>query len=145
MSKEIIRNLPTQNSSDKVWMTWYDALEKQFGKQKANALFSANWDAKNGDGSVANTTDLRSHMEKKGLDISGGFFGEAKDRAYDVADFFGDYFTVGKWVGIGLLTVIGVSVGALVFQLATKSSVRREAVNIGSAVATRGLSTVGKK
>ena len=144
MSKELIRNLPNQNSIDKVWITWYDALKKQFGKQKANALFSANWDAKNGNGSVANTTDLRRYMEKNGLDISGGFFGEAKDRAYDVADFVGDYFTVGKWLGIGLLAVVGVSIGALVFQLATRSSVRREAVDIGSAVATRGLSNVGK-
>lgn len=145
MSKEAIRNLPNQNSSDNVWIAWYDALKKHFGKKKANALFSENWSAKGGNSSSANTTNLRSYMEKNGLEISGGFFGEAKDKAFDVADFFGDYFTAGKWIAIGLISIVAVSAGAFVFQLATKSSVRREAVDIGSAIATRGLSQAVKK
>lgn len=145
MSKDAIRNLPNLNSSDNVWITWHTALKKHFGRKKANALFSANWDAKGGNSSSANTSTLRSYMKKNGVEISGGFFGESKDKAIDIANFFGDYLTAGKWIAIGLVSIIAVSAGVFVFQLATKSSVRREAVDIGSAVATRGVSQIGKK
>lgn len=145
MSREQIRKIPTQNSIDITWISWYDSLKKQFGRRKANALFSANWDSKNGNSSDANTTTLRNHMSDNGVEISGGFFGEAKDRIFGVADFFGDYFTIGKYIGLGLAGVVAISIGAFVFQIATKSSVRKEAVNIGSAIATRGASTGGKR
>jgi len=139
MAYENIKQVPTNSSSDKVWMTWYDDLKKTLGKKKANSLFSSNWDAQDGDGSNANSSDLRGHLKKNGIDISGGVLGEAKDKLFSVADFFGDYITVGKWLGLGLGTVVVVSVGALVFQIATKSSVRKEAVGIGKTIATRGV------
>lgn len=145
MSREQIINIPTQNSSDKNWISWYDSLKKHFGRKKANALFSANWDSKKGDSSDANTTTLRNYMSDNGVEISGGFFGEAKDKAFDVANFFGDYFTIGKYIGVGLAGVVALSIGAFVFQLATRSSVRKEAVDIGTAIGTRGMSKIGKK
>ena len=139
MAYENIKAVPIQNSSDLLWITWYDDLKKTFGKKKANALFASNWDSQNGDGSNANTTDLRAHLKDNGLDISGGVLGEAKDKIFGVSDYFGDYFTVAKWFGIGLGGIIVVSVGALVFQLATSSKVRKEAISIGKTVATKGI------
>jgi hypothetical protein len=139
MAYENIKAIPTKSSSDLVWITWYDNLKKTFGKKKANSLFSSNWDSQQASNSSANTSDLRAHLKNNDIDISGGVLGEAKDRVFGFTDSFGDIFTVAKWLGIGLAGVIVVSVGALVFQLATKSSVRREAVSIGKTVATRGV------
>lgn len=139
MAYDIIRNIPTNSSDDKVWLSWYSELKKVFGKKKAKALFSQNWDAQLGQGSIANTTNLRAELEKDGIDISGGFFGETLDKTIDVGNFFGDYFTVGKYLGMGLAGIVVFSVGALVFQIATNSKVRKEAISMGTTVASRGL------
>lgn len=137
-----IRNIPQSNSSDKVWINWHKSLKSTFGKTKANELFALNWQAKQGDNSDANTNNLREEMKKNGLDISGGFFGEIKDSALDVGDWFGDYLSIGKWLGIGLVAVVVVSAGAVVWQIATSSGFRKDVVKTGSAVATRGISEI---
>jgi len=137
-----IRNIPQSTSSDKVWITWYKALKSTFGKGKANELFAMNWDSKNGDNSSANTTELRTLLSENGMEISGGLFGESKDALLNVGDFIGDYFTIGKWLGIGLVSVVVVSVGAIVWQVATSSDFRKDVVRTGSAVATRGLTEI---
>jgi len=123
-----------------VWISWYDALRKQFGKKKANALFTANWDAQNGFNSNANTSDLRSHLENKGgIEISGGVLGETKDKLLDVGNFFGDYFTVGKYLGIGLAVIVVGGVGLFIYNLAKDPE---KAVRVGTAIATKGKSEV---
>ena len=138
MSRERIINLPKNNSSDTVWITWYDALKSKFGRKKANSLFTANWDAQDGSNSDANTTTLRQHLEKKGkLEINTGFAGEFKDKAFDLANFFGDSFSVAKYFGIGLGVIVVGGLGLLVYNLAKDPD---KAVRIGSAVATRGMS-----
>lgn len=138
MSKQLIRNIPTRNQSDVVWIAWYDALRKQFGRKKANALYSANWDAQNGSNSDANTRDLREHLKNKGkLEISGGFTGELKDKVFDVGNFFGDYLTVGKYLGIALGVIVVGGLGLFIYNIARKPET---AVRVGSAIATRGMS-----
>lgn len=138
MSRETIINIPKNNSSDNVWITWYDALKSKFGRKKANSLFTANWDAQDGSNSDANTTTLRQHLEKEGkLNIQGSFAGEIKDKAFDVANFFGDYFTVGKYLGLGLGVIVVGGLGLFVYNIARKPE---SAVRIGTAVATRGMS-----
>ena len=137
MSREIIRNLPSANSSDLVWMGWYDALKKQFGKKKANGLFASAWDSQLANGSNANTTTLRQH-----LDISGGFWGEAKDKAFDAGNFLGDYLVMGKYLGIGIGVIVVGGLGLLVYNVARNPE---KAVRVGSAIATRGMSEAGKK
>ena len=138
MSRERIINIPRNNSSDSVWITWYNALKSKFGRKKANSLFTANWDAQNGSGSDANTTTLRQHLEKEGkLEINTGFAGEIKDKVFDVGNFFGDYITVGKYLGLGLGVILVGGVGLFIYNLAKDPD---NAVRIGSAVATRGMS-----
>jgi len=138
MSRERIINIPRNNSIDNVWITWYDALKSKFGRKKANSLFSANWDAQNGSGSDANTTTLRQHLQKEGkLDIKGSVAGEIKDKFFDVGNFLGDYITVGKYLGLGLGVILVGGVGLFVYNLAKDPD---NAVRIGTAVATRGMS-----
>lgn len=138
MSRETIINVPKNNSSENVWITWYDALKNKFGRKKANSLFTANWDAQSGSGSDANTTTLRQHLKKEGkLDLKGSFAGEIKDKVFDVGNFLGDYITVGKYLGIGLGVVVLGGLGLFVYNLAKDPD---KAVRIGTAVATRGMS-----
>ena len=138
MSRERIINIPRNNSIDNVWITWYDALKSKFGRKKANSLFSANWDAQNGSGSDANTTTLRQHLQKVcKLDIKGSVAGEIKDKFFDVGNFLGDYITVGKYLGLGLGVILVGGVGLFVYNLAKDPD---NAVRIGTAVATRGMS-----
>jgi hypothetical protein len=138
MSREIIRTLPTASSNDLVWMAWYDALKKQFGKKKANGLFTSAWDSQLATGGDANTTTLRQHLNKEGgIDISGGFWGEVKDKYFDVGNFFGDYLVMGKYLGIGLGVIVVGGLGLLVYNLAKDPE---KAVRVGSAIATRGMS-----
>lgn len=138
MSRERIINIPKNNSSDVVWITWYDALKNKFGRKKANSLFTANWDAQGGSGSDANTRDLREHLKKEGkLEISGGFTGEVKDKIFDVGNWIGDTLVVGKYVGYALGVIVIGGIGLFVYNLAKDPE---KAVKVGSAIATRGMS-----
>ena len=61
-----------------------------------------------------------------------------------IGNYFGDFFTVGKWLGIGLASVLAISVAGLIFQIAFNSKTRGQAIRVGSAVATRGATEIGK-
>lgn len=140
MSFTSIQNIPTRNNSDQVWINWYKQLRSALGSKKANDIFSRAWSSQNAGDSDVNTTFLREEMEKYGIDISGGFLGESLDFGRQVKGYFGDIFTVGKYGTILLYGVVIVSVAGLVFQIAFRPSVRREAVDIGTTIGTRGLS-----
>ncbi len=142
MSFQSIQNIPTVNDSDTVWITWYKELRSTLGAKKANDIFSRAWSAMNVNDSDANTAHLRETMEKYGIDISGGIVGESLDFTRMVGGQVGDLFTVSKWLSIGLVTIVVVSVGGLIYQIAFKKSMRQEVVDIGTTVATRGLNKV---
>lgn len=144
MSFQTIQQIPTRNDSDKVWVTWYKDLRKTLGSKKANSLFNLNWSNQNAGNSDVNTTYLRGEMEKYGIDISGGFFGETLDFSRKAQSYLGDVFTTAKWMSLIVGGVVVVSVAALLYQLITKPSVRKEAVDIGATLGTRGLNKVGK-
>ena len=144
MSFESIRNLPNSNSSDVAWLNWYKDLRSTLGKKNANQLFIQHWEAEDGFGSDANTTYLREELDKYNLKISGGTLGSVADFGNDVSSFFGDLFTAGKWLTIGMGTVVVVAVGGLLIQIAFNKKVRGEAIRVGSAVATRGATEIGK-
>ena len=142
MSYQSIQNIPNRNDSDAVWINWYKDVRRTLGAKKANDIFSRAWSSQDASNSHANTTYLREEMEKYGIDISGGFLGESLDLGRQVTGYFGDMFTAGKWLSIGMGIIIVGSFGAFMYQLATKPSVRKEVGQIGGAVATRGLNKV---
>lgn len=138
MSKEQIRNIPKNTSSDIVWISWYEIIKKNFGKKKANALFTANWDSQNGFSSNANTSKLRRHLkENGGIEISGSALSEVKDKLLDAGNFFGDYFIAGKYLGIALGVIVVGGIGMIVFNLAKRP---QAVIRAGTAIATRGIS-----
>lgn len=142
MSYQSIQNIPNRNDIDQVWINWYKDLRSTLGASKANDLFGRAWSAQNASDSNANTTYLREEMEKYGIDISGGIFGTTLDFGRQLSGNIGDVFTAGKWLSIALVGVVVISVGGLIFQIAFKPSVRNEALNIGSTVATRGMNKI---
>lgn len=139
MSFQSIQNLPTRNDSDQVWINWYKDLRSTLGAKKARDIFSRAWSAQNASASNANSTYLREEMSKHGIDISGGLLGTTLDFGRTATDYLSDVFTTAKWLSLGLGVVVVVSVGALLWQLATKPKIRKEALNIGTTIATRGL------
>jgi hypothetical protein len=142
MSFKSIQNIPTFTDSDTTWINWYKQLRAALGAKKANDVFSRAWSSLNINNSDANTSHLRETMEKYGIDISGGILGESLDLTRQIGGHIEDVFTVSKWLSIGLASVVVVSLGALIWQIATKPSVRKEAIDIGATVATRGMNKV---
>lgn len=144
MSFESIRILPTFESSDNAWLTWYNDVKNTLNRKQANRLFGMLWDNVNGYDSDANTNYLREEMEKHGVEIATNTLGDVSDWASDVKGYFGDFFTAGKWIGFALTGVVVVAVGGLLLQIAFKKDVRAEAVQIGTLIGTRGMSGIGK-
>ena len=139
MSYQSIQHIPNRNDSDQVWINWYKDVRSTLGAKKANDIFSRAWSSQNASDSDANTTQLREQMEKYGIDISGGFLGESLDFGRQVTGYFGDMFTAGKWLSIGLGVIIVGSVGMLLYQVAKNP---KDAVDIGATVATRGMNKI---
>jgi predicted RNA-binding protein with EMAP domain len=145
MSLQSIKLLPTFQSSDNTWLSWYKDVKSTLNRKDANRLFSMLWNNENGYDSDANTKFLRDEMEDYGVEIATSSLGEIKDFGIGVKNFVGDYFTAGKILGITMAGICVVAVGGLILQIAFKKDVRREAVQIGTLVGTRGLSGIGKK
>jgi hypothetical protein len=111
------KNIPTKKSSGADWINWYDSLKSNFGRKKANELFLKTWRVRGS--RDANTSDLRDHLEKKGgLKLESTTLNVLEDLGGDVADYFGDIFTAGKWIGIGLAAITALGVGMLLFNIA---------------------------
>lgn len=142
MSYASVQNIPTRNDLDVVWMNWYKDLKTTLSNKQANDVFSRAWSSQNASSSNANTASLREFMKSNRIEIDGGLIGEFADFGRFGSNFFNDIFTYSKWTALGLGAVVAVSIGALIFQLATKSSVRKEALDIGTTIGTRGLNKV---
>ena len=145
MSIESIKLLPTFESSDNAWLTWYKDVKSTLDRKKANRLFGMLWDNENGYDSDANTKYLRDEMEGYGVEIATDTMSEIGDWGIGVKNFFGDFFTVGKILGFTMAGVTVIAVGGLLLQIAFKKDIRKEAVQIGTLVGTRGLSGIGNK
>jgi len=142
MSYQSVQNIPTRNSDDIVWINWYKDLRKTLSVKQANSIFAMAWSAQDASNSDANTSELRLEMEKYGIEISGNVLGTFADFGKKTAGYFGDIFEYYKWISLGLGTVFAVSLGVFFWQLGTKPKVRKEVVDIGATVATRGMNKV---
>lgn len=145
MSLQSVKILPTKNSSDQEWLSWYLDLKNLIGTKKANRIFTMLWNNEDGYNSDANSVYLRDEMEGYGVEIAGGVIGDVADFFSTAKGYFGGFFTAGKWISIALAGVVVVSVGGLLLQIAFKPSVRQEAVKIGTAIGTRGMSELPAK
>lgn len=119
-------NIPSQRSTAKKWMAWYDELRlAPMNKLKANEIWLLYWNQRQSD--QANDVELRNYMASKGVIIETGILGKLADVADDVTTYVGDTFEgigtmfgIAKWVGIGFAVVTLGSIALLIFNVARK-------------------------
>jgi hypothetical protein len=122
-----IANIPQYNSGFEEWINWYDALKQNFGKKNAKQLWIKAWKIRGN--SKANTNELRTYMAKHDITIDKTTWDSVIDTAVNATDIFGDTFTVGRYLGIGVAIIIVGGLGLAIFNIAKKP-----AESIGTAI-----------
>lgn len=135
MKADVTRSIPTFNAKAEQWIGFHKDLKSNFGKKVANSIWVKAWGIRGN--SSANTSDLREYLENNGIKIDESAWDSVVDFGGDISDAFGDIFTVGKWVGIGLVVILVGGLGMLVFNIARKPA---EFVGkAGRSFATKGM------
>lgn len=114
-----IRILPNLSSTDKDWISWHEALNKEFGKKQANTVFLRAWNKRTDKGNAffsgkANTEELRDYMKKQGVVMEKSFADYPVSYFDFVTDFFNSAFNLGKIGGIVAVVLVIIIVLALV-------------------------------
>ena len=107
-------SVPTASSKAENWIQWHVDLKKIFGKKKANSLWLYAWSKRGGINSTANTSSLRSYMDKQGVDITTTSLSEIADVVGNVVEFG---FGVGKIVIIGTMSLVGLIMLSILIKL----------------------------
>jgi hypothetical protein len=107
-------SVPTASSKPENWIQWHVDLKKIFGKKKANSLWLYAWSKRGGINSTANTSSLRSYMDKQGVDITTTSLSEIADVVGNVVEFG---FGVGKIVIIGTMSLVGLIMLSILIKL----------------------------
>jgi hypothetical protein len=116
----VIESIPSKTSSAAIWKEFHVQLKDNYGKKQANAVFSKSWELRGGKGANGNTNELRTYLEKQGITIDKDGFASIFDSVTDVFDFFDDFLIAGKWISIGLASVVALGVGMFVINIARK-------------------------
>ncbi len=69
MNLEEMEGKPTQLSTDKNWIEWFDTLKKEFRGSESRKVFKAHWRETNAWTTPANTNVLRDYLQDRGLTI----------------------------------------------------------------------------
>jgi len=131
----VIDSIPSMNSKFEDWIQWHKNLKAQFGKKLANSEWIKGWKIRGS--SSANKTGLREYLADEGIQIDESAWDEVMDLGVGVTDFFGDVFSVGKYVTLGIVVIVVGGLAMLVFNIA-----KNPAENVG--LATRAFVTKGK-
>jgi hypothetical protein len=110
--------IPTKTSKGEEWKAWYLELKNRYGKKNANTIFTKAWSKRGSDSAITN--DLDETLKKNGVNIQRGLVASIQEGAYDIADTIGDVFSMGKYVWIGGLVMVGVPVFIFLLQIARK-------------------------
>jgi hypothetical protein len=123
------KTVPTRSSSGDDWIQWHKDLKRFFGKKDANTIWSAAWDKR--ESSSANTRELRSYMERQGIDIDTSGFLKGTDSALDFMDFIGNIFKVSGIVGLVVVIAILSIIGVALFNVAKNPEAVGKGVGTG--------------
>ena len=112
------KTIPTKQSSDANWIEWHKSLRQNFGRKSANQIWAYAWDKRKT--IAANTSDLRSYMEKQGVSIDGGLglLSDAADFTSGVGDYFENVFQMSKYAGYAIGVIVIGGLGMVVYNLA---------------------------
>jgi len=113
-----VDTIPTKASKGQEWKAWYLELKKRYGKKTANTLFVKAWSKRGSDSAITN--DLDQELKKNGVNVQRGSLASIQEGAYNVLETVGDVFSMGKYVWIGGMILVGVPVFILLVQVARK-------------------------
>ena len=115
---------PTGQSDANQWFTWFEQIEKAFGKIDAAQAFSARWKITDAGKGPANTSDFRMKMQDKGISIGAdGLIGSYIDTVKTIGNTVGGFFKIGGSVMFTLYVVTFIVVIAIVWKLAKPEAV----------------------
>ncbi|MDD4970765.1 MAG: hypothetical protein PHT07_15165 [Paludibacter sp.] len=119
----IVKYIPSKDSGDSQWISWYEMLKKGFGREKANKAFIVAY--ANLAGSAAKTNKLRDYGKTVGLDLDTNLIedasrivGNVKESIGGVFDSFGSIFKTSKTIVIVVILAILVPVFLALFNIA---------------------------
>lgn len=110
--------IPNKQSSSQSWIQWHKAMKSRYGKKQANALFVKAWDMRAGTGSSASTNELREYMKSNDVVLDTTSFEDVIDTTNTGLDFIGDFFTLGKYMTIGVGVIVVGGLGLLIYNIA---------------------------
>lgn len=110
--------IPSKASESQKWIVWHKAMKSRYGKKEANILFIKAWEMRGGAGSKASTNELREYMSDNGVALDTTAIEDVVDTTSRGLDAMGDFFTMGKYLAIGLGVIVVGGLGMLVFNIA---------------------------
>ncbi len=117
-----IEYLPSINSTDAQWVSWYEILRSDVGKKNANNLFLKAWEQRKNEGmlgSKANTSYLRNFLSEKGIELSPDGILAYPIAAIDSLEGFAEgVFGFGKTTFIIVLSITIVILAVFMFNIA---------------------------
>lgn len=130
----VINSIPPFNAKSEQWIQFHKDLKSNFGKKVANSIWVKAWGLRGN--TDANNTALRDYLGKNNIKIDTNAWDDIQDFGSDVTDFFGDIFTVAKWVGIGFAVILVGGIGLVVYNVAKNPA--KSAGTAARAFATKG-------
>jgi hypothetical protein len=110
--------IPNKNSSSQSWIQWHKAMKSRYGLKMANILFVKAWDKRGGAGSKGSTNELRDYMRENDVKLDTTALEDVIDTTSSGLDAIGGFFTMGKYMTIGLGVIVIGGLGMLVYNLA---------------------------
>ena len=105
MSKELLYNVPTKQSSGNAWIQWHKTLKSSLGEKNANLLFIQAFEKRGSTGVV--TEDMQNYFEKQGIQLDQTWINNAKGVISDSFDIASDIFTAGAYFSAIMVGAIG--------------------------------------
>ncbi len=114
--------IPSNTSSDAVWIEYHKELKRELGKSNANILWTKTWDKRKNEGvlgSAANTSTLREYMKSQGVSLSAdGIFSVAVNVWDSTTDLFESAFGISKYIVIILAVLVIIPAFMLAINIA---------------------------
>ncbi len=115
---------PTGQSDGNQWITWFDQLDKAFGKIDAAQAFSTRWKVTNAGKGPANTSEFRMKMQEKGIAIGAdGIIGSYVDTVKGFGNSIGGFLKIGGSIMTVLYIVTFIVVLIIIYKLAKPEAV----------------------
>lgn len=126
---DVVKLIPSQQSTGEAWETWHRSLRKRFGKKNANMIFLKAWEMRGGAGTDASTVALRNYMKDQGVTLETTTFEGIQDSVSDIGEYVGSFLRLG--IGFNVVITIAAFVGLYVgYRILNKKENKQAAVTV---------------